>query len=141
MWSVGRFSYPLTREQLKSFQTEYEEKPDGFRLAAVLSDGSLAGQITFRQVDYQEDYAYIGFIVIDPLLRGQGMGHKMIAKVVGYAFDVLGVSCVRLGVLASNDAAIHCYKAVGFKLEEIKADYVTYNEESWDLYQIAIRKE
>lgn len=140
-WSVGRFPYPLTIEALHQFNNEMEQDQNAFRLAATNEEGVLIGHIAFKHIDYKENFAYLGYIVLDPALRNQGLGHEMVSQAVKYAIQILGVDRVTLGVFSNNESAAHCYDAVGFHLEDIKKGYHTFEGESWDLYQLGIQKD
>ncbi|MDE6851493.1 MAG: GNAT family N-acetyltransferase [Lachnospiraceae bacterium] len=56
-----------------------------------------------------------GFVILDPVLRGQGNGKKMLQLAIDYAKNSLGASKITLGVFANNDSARYCYESVGFR--------------------------
>lgn len=61
-----------------------------------------------------------------PALRGRGLGREVTRLVLAWAFGVEGVHRVELEVLASNNRAIKCYLACGFRQEGVRRDAELY---------------
>ena len=59
--------------------------------------------------------ARLGFVIVDDKKRGRGYGKQMVCLAVQYAFDVLNVQKVSLGVFENNIPAIGYYRACGFR--------------------------
>lgn len=59
--------------------------------------------------------ARLGFVIVDDKKRGKDYGKQMVRLAVQYAFDVLNVQKVSLGVFENNAPAIGCYEACGFR--------------------------
>ncbi len=51
---------------------------------------------------------------VDDTKRGKGYGKEMLKLTLKYAFDVLLVQKVTIGVFENNPSALYCYKGVGF---------------------------
>ena len=58
--------------------------------------------------------AAVLFKIVRDKKRGKGYGRQMVCLAVQYAFDVLNVQKVSLGVFENNAPAIGCYRACGF---------------------------
>ena len=136
-WSCGKFEYPLTIEQLDVYFGSWclqEEK--GWLMTALDEMGAPVGHFIMRLADYEENSVRLGFIVVDPTARGKGYGKKMIAKALRYAFEVLGMKRVSLGVFENNPQAKACYEAVGFAVKEYVPDYHTQNGVTYAAYEM-----
>ena len=53
-------------------------------------------------------------MILDTSKRGKGYGKEMIRLALQFAFDIMKVEKVTIGVFDNNLAAYHCYKSVGF---------------------------
>ena len=60
-----------------------------------------------------------GWVIVDDSIRGKGYGTSMLRTGLDYAFNILGVHTVTIGVFEHNDIAHNCYKNVGFVDKEI----------------------
>ena len=52
---------------------------------------------------------------MDPEIKGKGYGRQMLSQALCYAFQILGMQTVTLGVYSDNAAARRCYESLGFK--------------------------
>ena len=123
-WS--NFTYPLTKEQ-------YLERidSDAIIVFAIEQDGCLAGTIQIFRMNKGAKSAIIGCFLINPSLRGAGIGEEALKLTAQYAFEKLGLSKVILNVFDFNKGAIRCYEKAGFyKVSE----YVHNN--GWKGYQM-----
>ena len=64
-------------------------------------------------VDYRNRRAEFG--IGEPEYRDRGYGTETTRLMLDYAFNVVGLHGVMLGVLASNQRVIRTYEKVGFK--------------------------
>ena len=136
-WSAGQFAYPLTKDQLDAYYEKWTQEENGWPMAAVDEKGRLAGHLLMRSADYQENSLFFGFIVVDPSVRGKGLGKEMISLALRYAFEILKADTVRLRVFANNPAAKACYEAAGFRPELQIEKGFSYQGEQWDNIQMA----
>jgi RimJ/RimL family protein N-acetyltransferase len=90
--------------------------------------------------DYENESIHLGFIIVDPAIRGKGYGKEMLRLVIKYAFEILNVSRITLGVFDNNPAAHYCYKAAGFVDEKYYAEVFPYKDEKWGVYDMVIDK-
>ena len=136
-WSCGKFEYPLTMEQLEAYYDTWCVKAEqGWLMTALDADGTPVGHFIMRLVDYQKNAVRMGFIVVDPEARGHGYGRKMMEKALKYAFEILGMKHVSLGVFENNPHAKLCYEAVGFTAKEYVADYHTEHGVTYAAYEM-----
>ena len=74
-----------------------------------------AGFFTLRRPEPEKDELRFGFVILDPALRGRGLGKEMLRLAMEYAVRELKASRITLGVFANNPSARACYEAVGFR--------------------------
>lgn len=115
-WTADRIGkFPVNGDDLNTY---YESVlNDKFiPLSACGENGCLEGHLFIRYPD-EADHSTVrfGFVIIDPELRGQGNGKKMLQLAVRYAENELHAGKITLGVFASNDNAKYCYEAAGFR--------------------------
>ena len=126
-WSCGKFSFPLTAGELDEYFREWCLKEErGWLMTALDGDGVPVGHYLMRLADYEEGSVRIGFIVMDPKVRGKGYGKEMIGQILTYAFRILGMRKVSLGVFENKPQAKACYEAAGFAVREYIPDYLEY---------------
>jgi RimJ/RimL family protein N-acetyltransferase len=77
------------------------------------SDGEPVGTCGLMEVDYRQSRATFGIGL--GLRRGQGLGTEATRLTLDWAFNMLGLHNVLLGVLPHNPAAIRAYEKAGFK--------------------------
>lgn len=140
MWALGSFEYPLTKEQLIYHVQQQETDDSAWSMAALDEEGGLVGHFMVRRADYEQNSAYIGFIVLDPSKRGRGYGKEMVKKAVKYACEILGVQRVTLNVVEENKSAYACYTAIGFVEEARTEKAYAYYDEEWTVCHMALQK-
>ncbi|MDD6800010.1 MAG: GNAT family N-acetyltransferase [Firmicutes bacterium] len=128
-WSAGRFQYPLSEGDLDAHYRWFECAEDGFIMLALDEKGAPCGHFTVRKIDYVSESARLGFIIVDPALRGKGVGRAMLEAAKEYAFGSLGLESLELGVFEDNLPAYRCYISAGF-CEEGFEDSITFPDGS-----------
>lgn len=141
LWRADRFSYPLTKEQLELYWEDFLSDGNAWIFMAVDRSGKPCGHFSFRRVDYLKNSAHMGFIVVNPMERGKGYGREMVTLALRYAFGLLRVERVTLGVFTVNEAAHRCYRSVGFQDEELHRNYDSFDGETWDYQDMAVSLE
>jgi N-acetylglutamate synthase-like GNAT family acetyltransferase len=79
----------------------------------VESDGAVAGSIALT--DDGDDTAGLRWLVLEPSLRGRGLGRRLVGEVVAEARKH-GFARLRLETFSDLRAAAHLYHEHGFKL-------------------------
>lgn len=138
MWCANKFSYPLTKQQLLDYKDLYENDEQGWILTALNDSGIPIGHLLMRKADYTNQSVHFGFIIVDPLCRGRGIGREMVSQAVKFAFDILRVNEATLGVFENNPSAHQCYKAVGFQDVSYHPENFPFKDEKWGLYDMKI---
>lgn len=139
MWCSGIFSYPLTAEQLIRRMEQSEQNAEEWMMAGIDEQGEVIGHLCMW-ADYKKNSLHLGLIAIDDTRRGQGLGRQMVEKAAAYAFDILEMSQVTLGVFDSNPQAHACYHRAGFADDYIEERAVDYHGECWNRIHMINRK-
>ena len=81
---------------------------------SIENEGMLAGTIQIFKIDKENRTARVGCYLINPLIRGKGIGTKALELLTDYAFEKMDLDILELGVFDYNIGAIKCYQKAGF---------------------------
>jgi RimJ/RimL family protein N-acetyltransferase len=133
-WSAGVMGdYPITQEKFGFV--------DSLIAFTAFDEDKTIGFFTLRNPGGNIDELRIGFVILNPELRGHGKGKEMLKLALKYAFEIYGAKRVSLGVFENNEPAYYCYKAAGFEdvaVDEIET-YQVLNEE-WRCKKMAVER-
>ncbi len=105
---------PLVPETLEAYRTRRAEPGEpGAADFAVEVDEALVGAASLFRVDTLARSAEVGLNLL-PGERDKGYGRDVLRVLLGYAFRTRNLRRVHLQTLASHQAALRCYRAVGF---------------------------
>ncbi|MER7248005.1 GNAT family N-acetyltransferase [Kribbella sp. NPDC000426] len=104
----GRVEYPFLEDLLTSWRTVEEDIH-----SYLLFDGDQPVGYGEIWLDDEEDEVELARIIVDPELRGRGVGGELVRALLGPALDA-GYSEVFLRVRPENAAAIRAYHGSGF---------------------------
>lgn len=113
-WSGSDFKYPFDLTSFKA-SASINELPSKVLLS---TNNEL---LAFGQYYLRLDHCHLARLVVNPVMRGQGLVAQLIAKLSETGKHELGVSSCSLFVMADNKPAIQAYTKLGFKF----ADYPT----------------
>jgi RimJ/RimL family protein N-acetyltransferase len=85
-----------------------------FLIRERTSDAPI-GTTSLMDVDFRNRSALFGIYIGEPAARGKGYGSEVTRLMLDYAFNLLGLHAVRLGVAAFNPAGIRAYQKAGFR--------------------------
>jgi len=109
-WSADRYpAFPISAADMNAY---YAQNP--CRVYSVWLGERLVGHFILRHPDGKEDQLRLGFVILNPALRGKGLGREMVRLAAGEAFADAKVQRLTLGVFENNPAALHCYLSAGF---------------------------
>lgn len=133
-WTAGVMGeYPITNDEFA-----FVENLMPF---IAFDKNGVWGFFTFRNPSESIEELRMGFVIVNPSMRGSGYGKAMIQQALKYAFEIYGAKRVSLGVFENNAPAYYCYKAVGF--EDVILDHTeTYSilGEKWKCKELKIEK-
>jgi len=95
-----------TKEDWERF---LEASPEGCFVAEW--QGQVAGTVT--TIIYENRVAWIGMVLVDPQLRGQGMGTALLIKAIEH-LEARGIPCIKLDATPQGKPI---YARLGFKVE------------------------
>lgn len=139
LWSADRYDkYPIDADKLNEHYDSYKDN-DSFWPMTAFDENGVVGHLIMRFTDKNKMTIRFGFVIVDDSLRGKGYGHEMLHLAIKYAFEILKVNKITLGVFERNKTAIKCYKEVGFKevLHEEK-HYHMLNQD-WNCIEMEIQ--
>ena len=115
-WSADRYcKFPLTGSDIDENYAPMLSAGKFFPLTAVGDDGRITGHFIIRYPDKSDESTVrFGFVIVDPALRGQGMGSEMLRLGIDHVRQNFSAKRIDLGVFADNVSAARCYGAVGF---------------------------
>lgn len=118
-WSADRYPhYPITPEEMNHKYLGCNgdcAEPDNFYPMTAFDENGIVGHLIMRFTDAGRSVLRFGFVIVDDSRRGMGYGKQLLKLALRYAFDILMVRKVTLGVLENDPAAYHCYMAAGFR--------------------------
>lgn len=125
-WTADRYdSFPITAEDMnKKYVTCNGDcaDPENFYPMTAIDESGPVGHLTLRFVDEKKTTLRFGFVIVDDTKRGMGYGQEMLRLALRYAFDMLKVERVTLGVFENNLPACRCYQAAGFRTVEMDSE-------------------
>lgn len=94
-------------------------------------DGEVVGLIQFaEEPDPEYRHASVD-IYIDPALHRQGFATEAICILAAHLFDVVGHHRLTIDPAVANNAAVECYRRVGFREVGIMRSYERRADGSW----------
>jgi GNAT superfamily N-acetyltransferase len=78
-----------------------------------LRDGEIIGSVHLERVDAET--AYMGMLVIKPVLQGQGLGRRFMAEAERFASGELGTTRMRMQVISLRRELIAYYERRGYR--------------------------
>ena len=130
LWSGGHMPSPLTAEAFaEKLMQGYEQWNDE---AFVYADehGHPAG-FAVCSITPENHRAHIKYVIVDPVLRGSGVGTSMIKIMLNRIFDSGIMHFVTLNVFDINTSAIRCYQKAGFRITSVTPDAYSFQNERW----------
>lgn len=139
-WGGERFGkFPINSEIIDKKYSLYNgdcvKKDNFYPWIAFTDEDGVIGHFIMRYLYGDNKILRFGWVIIDNSIRGKGYGVKMLRKGLDYAFNILGVDKVNLGVFENNEIAYECYKKVGFIDKEL------VSEQPWNRIEMEIIKE
>ncbi len=94
--------------------------------------GCFAGMCNLQDIDMRNRHAELGIWLGPRSLRGLGYGAEAIRAVLPYAFEVVHLEKLHLGVYDFNEAGMRCYERLGFRYEGRLCHQIYYDGRYWD---------
>lgn len=117
-------SPPLTDVQVRAFWEEIISEPGptlryfGIEpLPGQIGESTLVGACSLQQIDPRNRHAELSIFMLNTAVRGQGYGTEATRLLLNYAFEVIRLDKVYLGVYEFNEAGLRAYEKAGFRYE------------------------
>ena len=140
LWCANLIKYPVSQEQLETMHSKYNAQGEGGMFTALNTEGKPIGFFVVMRADYKTNNAHLGFIIIDPALRGQGYGKELVHMAVRYCFCMLHTASVTLKVYDINEVAHRCYRTVGFIDVTHNNKSLVFEGENWGTHDMIVTK-
>ena len=141
-WCADRYdSYPVTAEDMNRHYDEAAYS-DSFYEMTAFDDTGVVGHLIMRFTDEEKKILRFGFVIVDDKKRGKGYGKEMLQLAARYAFDILKVEKITLGVFENNESAYWCYRAAGFRDVELPVpEFYPIFGEQWKCLELELAKD
>lgn len=108
-------THSSTMSQLSQYVRDRIDNPD-VRFWGIFDNitNEHVGNLKFEPINWKECHTILGIMIGDERYWGRGISSEITRLVSDYAFRVLGLSEVRLGVLVENIPAWKSYLRAGF---------------------------
>lgn len=95
------------------------EQDNFYPWTAFDGEKGVVGHFIMRYLHRDNKQLRFGWVIVDNAIRGKGYGTRMLQLGLKYAFEILGVDSVTIGVFENNEIAHSCYRKAGFVDKEI----------------------
>jgi ribosomal protein S18 acetylase RimI-like enzyme len=114
----SRAGWTTEADILGGQRTDTEEiarliEKEGSVILMCLRDGEFIGSVHLERLDAAT--AYMGMLVIKPVLQGQGLGRRFIAEAERFARVKWNPSCMRMQVISLREELIAYYERRGYR--------------------------
>lgn len=138
-WCADRYDrYPITADDMNAHY-DANAFSDGFFEMTAFDENGIAGHLIMRFTDAEQKILRFGFVIVDDTIRGKGYGKQMLKLAVKYAFEILMVEKITIGVFENNEPAYHCYRSVGFQDTGRTESYRIMDEE-WKCRELEMER-
>jgi len=131
----SKFTFPLDKNQLHAYILEPH------RHIFKVIDSSTNQVIGHAEIyELSDQVALICRVLIgESALRGQGKGSELMQELIAYAHNKLSIYTVKLNVYDWNEAAIRCYRKLGFAPVPDEQKFTKVNGQVWRAVRMRIR--
>jgi diamine N-acetyltransferase len=116
----------LSIDRHRSWFEQYLARSDDyvFIIEWLSERAEPVGQISLYSIDWQEQKAEFGRLLVGEPARQKGIAKKATEILLEYAFDTLGIKTIHLEVLHNNVPAISLYEKCGFVRTEVRENRI-----------------
>lgn len=137
LWCANLIPYPMTEDAFRNALEKDAMEWDGCAFVATDDDGTLLGFFVLSE-NVSDNSGFIKMVVVNHELRGRGYGDRMIKLLQKYAFEIAGVSSLRINVFGVNKSARKCYVRNGFAEDGFTPNAITFHDEIWGRYHMVL---
>ena len=138
-WGGDHFGeFPISAriidEKYRLYNGDCAEPDNFYPWTAFDDENGIVGHFIMRYLNGDNKRLRFGWVIVDDSKRGKGYGTRMLRAGLKYAFELLSVDTVTIGVYESNESAHQCYLKAGFKDREV------VESEPWNTIEMEIGK-
>ncbi len=136
-WGGERFGeFPIDAATIHTKYTEQNgdcvEEDNFYPWVAIDEDNNTVGHFIMRYTNGDNRNLRFGWVIVNSNIRGKGIGTEMLTLGIKYAFEILKVERITIGVFENNEIGHNCYKRVGFK------DFEIVESDPWNVIEMEI---
>ena len=94
------------------------------------AEAEMVGACSLQHIDMRNRHAELSIWLLGEQHYGKGYGRDAVAVLLSYAFEMVNLEKVFLGVFDFNEAAIRIYERVGFRYEG-RLRHMLYYDGAW----------
>ncbi|MGH8439205.1 MAG: GNAT family N-acetyltransferase [Pseudomonas sp.] len=134
LWSLlGGWHFPTSREAQRDWLLSLKGDALNQRFGIEVAGHGLIGTANLVAIDWKNGTAEHGMMIGDSSLRGQGYGTEVIATVMRYAFDELGLSRLSTTIIEYNEASLATYtRKTPWLIEGVQRQWYYRKGQRWD---------
>ena len=121
-WGGKRFGdYPVSADLMNQKYLKNNgdcTEQDNFYPMTAFDESGIVGHFIMRYLRGDNKLLRFGWVIVDDEKRGKQYGRKMLSLGLKFAFEILQVDKVTIGVIENNTRAYWCYRSVGFRKSE-----------------------
>jgi RimJ/RimL family protein N-acetyltransferase len=136
---------PMTDVEVRAFWEDIIANPVAelryFAIEPLTGDqhaGQFVGACSLQHIDPRNRHAELGIWMASRSFRGLGYGTEAVRLLLHYAFDVVRLDKVHLGVYDFNEGGIRSYERIGFRYEGRLRQMIYYDGRYWDEWPMRI---
>ena len=136
---------PISDTQTRAFWEEIIGNPSielrYFAIEPLPGDthaGQFVGACSLQHIDSRNRHAELGIWLAAPDFRSLGYGTDAVQILLHYAFEVVRLDKVHLGVYDFNEGGLRSYERAGFRYEGRLRQMIYYEGRYWDEWPMRI---
>jgi aminoglycoside 6'-N-acetyltransferase len=99
-----------------------DDEPDMFKRAVLLDDAVIGYGQWYEESDPMYRHAAVD-VFLDPAVHGRGLGTELVRMICAHLIDDRGFHRLTIDPEVENEAAIACYRKVGFREVGVLREY------------------
>jgi RimJ/RimL family protein N-acetyltransferase len=140
LWAMlGGWHFPTSREAQREWLGRLKSDTLNQRFGIETSEHGLIGTANLVDIDWKNRTAEHGMMIGFEHLRGQGYGREVIATVMRYAFEELGLERLSTTIIEYNEASLATYTGKApWVIEGTQRQWYFRKGQRWDRHLLGV---